>query len=54
VEIIAWIKALAHALQEKLAAQVDTLQMDDERDTKQTDSALIKSLGGKLDLFAKH
>jgi len=34
VEITAWIKALARALQEKLAAQVDTLQMDDERDTK--------------------
>ena len=54
VEITAWIKALARALQEKLAARVDTLQMDDERDTKQTDSALINSLGGKLDLFAKH
>ena len=54
VEITAWIKALARALQEKLAARADTLQMDNERDTKQSNSALINSLGGKLDLFAKH
>jgi hypothetical protein len=54
VGITAWIKALARALQEKLAAQVYTLQMDSEKDTKDSNSALINSLGRKLDLFAKN
>ena len=52
VEITAWIKALARALQEKLADQIYTLQKDD--DTVTTNNALINSVGGKLDQFAKH
>ena len=53
VEITGWIKGLARALHEKLAAQVVTLQTDDERDKNMANSALINSLGQKLDLLSK-
>ncbi|KAF8801340.1 hypothetical protein BYT27DRAFT_7115305 [Phlegmacium glaucopus] len=54
VEITAWIKALARALHDKLATEINTLQTDDKRDTEKSNSALISALGGKLDLFAKN
>ena len=49
VEITAWIKALAHALHDKLEDDIYTLQKDDEKDTRDSNSALVNSVGGKLD-----
>jgi hypothetical protein len=54
VEITAWIKALAHALHNKLEDQIYTLQSDDEKETRDSNSALINSVGRKLDQFSKH
>ena len=53
VEITPWIKALAHALHDKLEDQIYTLQMDDEEDTSDSNSALINSVERKLDQFSK-
>ena len=52
VEITPWIKALVHALHDKLDDQIYTLQRDD--DTSDSNSALINSVGRKLDQFSKH
>ena len=54
IEITSWIKALAHALHDKLEDQIYTLQRDDEEDTRDSDSAFISSVGRKLDQFSKH
>ena len=54
VEITPWIKALAHALHDKLEDQIYTLQRDDEEDTSDSNGALINSVGRKLDQFSKH
>ena len=53
VEITSWIKALAHALHDKLEDQIYTLQRDDEKDIGDSNSALINSVGKKLDQFSK-
>ena len=53
VEITSWIRALAHALHDKLEDQIYTLQRDDEEDTRDSNSALINSMGRKLDQFSK-
>ena len=54
VEVTAWIKALANALHDKLEDQIYTLQRDDQKDTRDSNSALINSVGKKLDQFSKH
>ena len=53
VEVTAWIKALAHAIHDKLETQIFTLQTDDERDRNLSNSVLITSVGEKLDLLSK-
>jgi CxC5 like cysteine cluster associated with KDZ transposases len=52
-KITGWIKALAHALHNKLEDQIYTLQRDDEKDAEDSNSALINSVGRKLDQFSK-
>ena len=54
VEITSWIKTLAYALHDKLKDQIYTLQKDDEEDIRDSNSALINSIGRKLDQFSKH
>src|SRR6202522_3456695 len=50
IEVTAWIKALANALHDKLGDDIYTLQRDDEQNS---DTALINSVGRKLDQFSK-
>ena len=50
-EVTAWIKALANALHDKLGDDIYTLQRDDEE--IDTNTALINSVGRKLDQFSK-
>jgi len=54
IEITAWINALANALHDKLEDQIYTLQRDDEKDTRDSNSVLINSVGRKLDQFSKN
>ena len=44
---------MAHALHDKLEDQIYTLQRDDEKDIGDSNSALINSVGKKLDQFSK-
>jgi hypothetical protein len=53
IEVTAWIKALANALHDKLEDDIHTLQKDNETDTKNSNTALINSVGRKLDQFSK-
>jgi hypothetical protein len=52
-EITGWIKALAHALHNKLEDQIHTLQRDDEKDAGDSNSGLINCVERKLDQFSK-
>jgi hypothetical protein len=54
IEVTAWIKALANALHDKLGDDIYTLQRDDEQiNTRNSNTALINSMGRKLDQFSK-